>query len=88
MTHHFALNGFQKMEWTKKKKETKIASKITTASIFTGQVASYSEICLVSTPSWDLLLLHGICLYSFMGFVKYKKWLSDLPYQHHGGSHG
>ena len=55
------------------KKETKTVSKISTASILTGQVASYSKICLVSTLLCE--------------FVKYEEWLSDLFYYHHGGGH-
>ena len=57
-----------------KKKETEIVSKITTASIFIGQVVSYLDICLVSTQSWE--------------FVEYKEWHYDLAYHHHGGGHG
>ena len=57
-----------------KKKEKNIVRKITIASIFTRQVVSYSEICLVSTLSWE--------------FVKYEEWRRDLAYHHHGGGHG
>ena len=50
-----------------KKKETKIWGKKTAASIFTGQVALNSEICLVYTP---------LCF-----FVKYEEWHSDMSYR-------
>ena len=54
-TVHVVLNDSRGEKMTQKKKETKISSKITTASILTGQVALILENCQVFTPLWEFV---------------------------------